>query len=142
MKAIVIRILTSVLIMCIAIMLALPIGCFPTLQPLGDNVTIGKTHVKGTFIELSEEYFFKYGLGLAKTLPSGRYMAKIHDDSGVYFVAPDKVIDHDPILGSTLHDGGLYIPFGTQEKPSMYYIYNNVPIKIELPDDFEYTIER
>ena len=43
--------------------------------------------------------------------PSGIYIPEFQTAEGIYYKCPTKIIEHAPLVGSSVRRGGLFIPF-------------------------------
>lgn len=65
----------------------------------------------------------------ASSFPAGRYQATVTDGAGVYYEAPDKVIQN-ALFGANTIEGGLYVPTSRDEGVRTWVSYGGSPIKV------------
>lgn len=89
------------------------------------------------FVEEPYSYIPKWAW-MTHTLPPGVYRPKFDDDQGVYFQAPDHIVQTDSIFGLTnLRNGGIYLKFDAIDQPYLYIIIDHSAVPLKLPPDFE-----
>jgi|SRR5579859_164310 len=110
-----------------------------TYRPISSDRSLNGVPVTDLVVVLEKPYSFRPGY-VMNTLPAGIYRPAFEDDNGVYFQCPTKVIIED-VVGSTVHDGGVYIKFTAEHEP-YYYVGISRPANFRLPRDFQFKLER
>ena len=108
-------------------------------RPVSSNRGLNGFPGAGLVVVLEKPFSFRPGL-VVNTLPAGTYRPAFEDEDGIYFQAPTKVIIGD-IVGSTLHDGGVYIKFAAATEPYYYVLIIRAGI-FRLPEEFQFKLVR
>ncbi|MBI5580721.1 MAG: hypothetical protein HY895_16335 [Deltaproteobacteria bacterium] len=102
-----------------------------------DTRSISKDHF--AVAHVASEYKVVYPVERIVTLPSGDYRSIMENDSGIFFVAPSRLV----MDSMGLFDGGVFVPFD-KSRP-MFWI--NIPgggifVRDILPQDFKLALNQ
>lgn len=112
-----------------------------SVRPITDQARIGGRPAKHVVVVLNAPFSFQHLL-VTYTLPPGRYVATMEDDSGVYFEAPRKILAAEALAAPFFFDGGLYFRTDGRAEIDQYVIVRNQPLFVTLPADFPYSFDQ
>ena len=117
------------------------VGSCTSIRPMTERSQIEGRPAQRLVIVLDRPFSFKHLLS-TYTLPAGGYVPTLEDDSGVYFVAPSKIVGSEILAASFLYDGGLYFRTDGSKQIEAYVVVRNQPLFVALPGDFRYALDQ
>lgn len=122
-----------------ALVIAVTLSACSSVRPITGHPIIGGK--KAEAVVLAAPFSFQHLL-VTYTLPAGRYLPAMEDDSGVYFEAPRKILASEVLTASAFfYDGGLYFrTHGGLPEIDEYVLVRNQPLFVTLPADFAYSL--
>jgi len=121
------------------VLLAALVSCCGSVRPITEAPLIEGRSARGLVVVLASPFSFRRLLS-TYTLPPGRYVPTLEDDSGAYFAAPAKIVVSDPLSATLLYDGGLYFRTDGSRHVDAYVIVRHQPLFVTLPRSFAYAL--
>jgi len=121
------------------VLLAALVSCCGSVRPITEAPLIEGRSARDMVVVLASPFSFSHLLS-TYTLPPGRYVPTLEDDSGAYFAAPAKIVASDPLSATLLYDGGLYFRTDGSRHVDAYVIVRHQPLFVTLPRGFAYAL--